>query len=133
MASGRVFVGPELCRNEAYLETAINYTVDMVNAVLAVMCLPAWRRRFFSRRLPEVKKLFQRFREAEKFLGPIVTARREATQGPDYKKPDDMLQWFIDAQDTSKPGSRNDAELAIWQLGASFTAIHTTTATVTNA
>ncbi|KAF6833650.1 ent-kaurene oxidase [Colletotrichum plurivorum] len=132
-ASGRVFVGAELCRNEAYLDTAINYTMDMVNAVLAVMHLPAWRRRFSSRRLPEVKKLLQRFQEAEDFLGPVVTARREATQGQGYEKPDDMLQWFIDAQEKSKTGSRNDAELAIWQLGASFTAIHTTTATVTNA
>ncbi|KAI8188503.1 Cytochrome P450 monooxygenase ATR2 [Colletotrichum sp. SAR 10_66] len=133
MASGRVFVGPELCRNEAYLDTAINYTVDMVNAVLGVMGLPAWRRRFSSRRLPEVKKLFQRFKEAEDFLGPVVTARRDAMAKADYEKPDDMLQWLIDAQDKSKNGSRNDAELAIWQLGASFTAIHTTTATATNA
>ncbi|KAF3807008.1 Ent-kaurene oxidase [Colletotrichum gloeosporioides] len=133
MASGRVFVGPELCRNEAYLDTAINYTVDMVNAVLGVMGLPAWRRRFSSRRLPEVKKLFQRFKEAEDFLGPVVTARRDAMANADYEKPDDMLQWLIDAQDKSKNGSRNDAELAIWQLGASFTAIHTTTATATNA
>ncbi|KAJ0280642.1 hypothetical protein COL940_006139 [Colletotrichum noveboracense] len=133
MGSGRVFVGPELCRNEAYLDTAINYTVDMVNAVLGVMGLPAWRRRFSSRRLPEVKKLFQRFKEAEDFLGPAVTARRDAMAKADYEKPDDMLQWLIDAQDKSKHGSRNDAELAIWQLGASFTAIHTTTATATNA
>ncbi|KAK2753207.1 ent-kaurene oxidase [Colletotrichum kahawae] len=133
MASERVFVGPELCRNEAYLDTAINYTVDMVNAVLGVMSLPAWRRRFSSRRLPEVKKLFQRFEEAEDFLGPVVTARRDAMSNADYEKPDDMLQWLIDAQDKSKNGSRNDAELAIWQLGASFTAIHTTTATATNA
>ncbi|KAI8282723.1 Cytochrome P450 monooxygenase [Colletotrichum sp. SAR11_57] len=133
MASGRVFVGPELCRDEAYLDTAINYTVDMVNAVLGVMGLPAWRRRFSSRRLPEVKKLFQRFKEAEDFLGPVVTARRDAMAKADYEKPDDMLQWLIDAQDKCKNGSRNDAELAIWQLGASFTAIHTTTATATNA
>lgn len=133
MASGRVFVGPELCRNEAYLDTAINYTVDMVNAVLGVMGLPAWRRRFSSRRLPEVKKLFQRFKEAENFLGPVVTARRDVTAKADYEKPDDMLQWLIDAQDKSKHSSRNDAELAIWQLGASFTAIHTTTATATTA
>ncbi|KAF4813025.1 Cytochrome P450 monooxygenase ATR2 [Colletotrichum tropicale] len=133
MASGRVFVGPELCRDEAYLDTAINYTVDMVNAVLGVMGLPAWRRRFSSRRLPEVKKLFQRFKEAEDFLGPVVTARRDAMAKADCEKPDDMLQWLIDAQDKSKNGSRNDAELAIWQLGASFTAIHTTTATATNA
>ncbi|KAI8311784.1 Cytochrome P450 monooxygenase [Colletotrichum sp. SAR11_59] len=133
MASGRVFVGPELCRDEAYLDTAINYTVDMVNAVLGVMGLSTWRRRFSSRRLPEVKKLFQRFKEAEDFLGPVVTARRGAMAKADYEKPDDMLQWLIDAQDKSKNGSRNDAELAIWQLGASFTAIHTTTATATNA
>ncbi|KAJ5019546.1 Isoflavone reductase-like protein P3 [Colletotrichum sp. SAR 10_99] len=66
-------------------------------------------------------------------LGPVVTARRDAMAKADYEKPDDMLQWLIDAQDKSKNGSRNDAELAIWQLGASFTAIHTTTATATNA
>ncbi|KAI8242301.1 Cytochrome P450 monooxygenase ATR2 [Colletotrichum sp. SAR 10_99] len=131
MASGRVFIGPELCREEEYLDAAINYTVDLMKAIRKISDLRPWTRRFVAPGLPEVKKVHERIDAADKFLRPVVTARREAAKDPDYQKPYDMLQWIMDAQ--TKFGEKDDKELARYQLGISFAAIHTTTVTSTNA
>jgi cytochrome P450 len=131
MVSGRVFVGPELCRDEAYLDASINYTTDLMIAVHVVALVPKFLRSLISPHLPPVKKLQQRIREADEFLRPIVAKRIEAAKQPGYEKPDDMLQWIIESQ--KKFGDKGDKELAKMQLGISFAAIHTTTLTTTNA
>lgn len=131
MVSGRVFVGSELCRDEAYLDASINYTMDLMTAVHLVAFVPRLLRPFVCPHLPQVKKLQQRIREADEFLRPIVTKRLENAKLPGYEKPDDMLQWIIDSQE--KFGDKGDKELAKMQLGISFAAIHTTTLTTTNA
>ena len=131
IASGRVFVGPELCRNEDYLGVSVNYTLDLLEAVNAVSGIYPWFRFFLAARTPEVKKVRQSIDDADKVLRPVVTARREAARNIDYQKPDDMLQWIMDSQ--SKFGQKNDRELARIQLNTSFAAIHTTTVTATNA
>ncbi|KAJ0158815.1 Ent-kaurene oxidase [Colletotrichum tanaceti] len=131
MASGRVFIGPELCRNEEYLDAAINYTVDLMKAIFKVADMTPYMRPFLAPRTPEVRRVRARIAEAEEFLRPVVRARREAARDPDYRKPDDMLEWFMESQ--KKFGQRDDSELARYQLGISFAAIHTTTSTVTNA
>lgn len=130
MASGRIFIGPELCRDEAYLDAAINYTIDLMTAVHIISFMPVWLRPFLAPFIPQIKKLKQRIDEADAFLRPIVSARREAAKDPDYQKPDDMLQWLIDSQ--GKFGVKDDKELANNQLGISFAAIHTTTLTALN-
>ncbi|KAF6835727.1 ent-kaurene oxidase [Colletotrichum plurivorum] len=131
MASGRVFIGPELCRDEEYLDAAINYTVDLMKAIRKISSLPPWLRWLKAPRLPELKRVHERIEAADKFLRPVVASRRQATSDPDYQKPYDMLQWIMDAQ--GKFGARDDKELARYQLGISFAAIHTTTVTATNA
>jgi cytochrome P450 len=131
IASGRVFVGPELCRNEDYLGVSVNYTLYLLEAVNAVSGISPWLRFFLAARTPEVKKVRQSIDDADKVLRPVVTARREAARNIDYQKPDDMLQWIMDSQ--SKFGQKNDRELARIQLNTSFAAIHTTTVTATNA
>ncbi|CAG9942697.1 unnamed protein product [Clonostachys rosea f. rosea IK726] len=130
MASGRIFVGPELCRDEGYLDAAINYTIDLMIAVHVVAFMPVWLRPILGPIIPPVRKVHRRVKEADEFLRPVVTARREAEKLPGYKKPDDMLQWIMNSQD--KFGVKDDKELAFNQLGVSFAAIHTTTMTTTN-
>lgn len=131
MVSGRVFIGPELCRSEAYLEASINYTMDVMAAQRAVDGMRPWLRPFLASRLPQVQKLEKRIDEAFRFISPVVEARKAAARGPMEKKPDDMLQWLIDAQ--SKFPDKNSQDLTRVQLGLSFAAIHTTTLTATNA
>ncbi|KAI1498348.1 cytochrome P450 [Biscogniauxia marginata] len=131
MASGRLFIGPELCRTEQYLDSSINYTMEVMEAQRAVQQMRPWLRPFLANSLPQVKKLGQRIKEAEDFLYPLVELRKQAASNPDDEKPDDLLQWLL-ARQPSFPDeiSQNIARV---QLGLSFAAIHTTTLTATNA
>jgi len=128
LVSGRVFIGEELSRSEDYLDAAINYTVELMNARRAVERLRPWQRPFLGNRLPEVKKLDERLVKADKFMRPIVAARRQLQ---DSENPNDMLQWMMDGQ--GKFHEYTTEELARMQLALSFAAIHTTSVTATNA
>ncbi|GKT48263.1 cytochrome P450 monooxygenase ATR2 [Colletotrichum spaethianum] len=131
MVSGRVFIGPELCRNDTYLEASVNYTVDFMSAVRKVASIPPYLRPILASRTSEVKRVRKRIAEAGTFLNPVVTARREAAANPDYQKPDDVLQWLLESQE--KFGQKDDTYLAKCELSLSFAAIHTTSTTTTNA
>ncbi|KAK0610797.1 cytochrome P450 [Immersiella caudata] len=129
MVSGRIFIGPDLCRSEEYLDAAINYTIEVMMARGEVDAMPAWKRPFLARSLPAVKRLEARIKQAHAFMQPVVEARKRL---PADQKPDDMLQWLMESQ--QKFGDDNSVEkLARLQLGLSFAAIHTTTMTATNA
>lgn len=131
--SGRIFVGPDLCRDETYIDAAVNYTLEMTAAIRAVGFISPWLRPFLASRAPQVKKLHHRFQQADEFLRPVVTARRQAAHGTRDEKDqsDDMLQWLIDSQD--KFGQQSDRAISKYQLSLTFAAIHTTTAALTNA
>jgi len=134
MASGRIFIGAELCRNEEYLSAAIDYTIEVMTAVFLIHMMPTWLRPVLAPWIPHVRKLEKSRRRAKDFLMPIITARRKAADEgrADYTPPDDMLQWMDDDL-TKQQGKRPTVEeLAFHQLGISFAAIHTTTVTVTN-
>ncbi|KAM0283941.1 hypothetical protein ACHAO9_009467 [Fusarium lateritium] len=131
MVSGRVFIGPELCRSEQYLDAAINYTMEVMGAQRAIQNIRPWLRPFLARRTPELTKLYQRIEEAQTFLEPVVASRIDAMSDPSYEKPDDFLQWLIDGKD--KFPDKNSQNLAKVQLGLTFAAVHTTTLTATNA
>ncbi|KAK1993479.1 cytochrome P450 [Colletotrichum falcatum] len=131
MVSGRVFIGPELCRDERYIEASINYTVDLMAAVHAIGRIPAFLRPIVAPWQAATRKLYRRTDDAEAVFRPIVTARREAAEKGDYQEPDDMLQWILNAQ--AKFGALSDRDLAISQLNVSFAAIHTTSMTTLNA
>ncbi|KAK1976984.1 cytochrome P450 [Colletotrichum cereale] len=131
MVSGRIFVGPELCRDEKYLDASINYTSDLMAAVHAIAEVPVFLRPLVAGWLPATKKLYRRIEEAEAVFRPVVTARREAAEKGDYREPDDMLQWILNGE--AKFGALSDSDVAIGQLTISFAAIHTTTMTTTNA
>ncbi|ROW10379.1 hypothetical protein VMCG_02000 [Cytospora schulzeri] len=131
--SGRIFIGPELCRSEEYIEAAINYTLDVMGAQRAVSELKPWQRIFKAASLSAVKNLQQREATAMNFMRPIIEQRqRLEREDPDYQKPDDLLQWLLD-DGQNKFGQQGGHELASIQLGLTFAAIHTTTMTATNA
>ncbi|KAI1389674.1 cytochrome P450 [Hypoxylon trugodes] len=128
MVSGRVFIGPELCRDERYIDAAINYSMDLMKAQQAVSMLPEWKRPFLASHLPPVKALDKRFDDADAFLRPLVASRRAMDP---KERPDDLVQWLLNGE--AKFGATTTEKLAEVQLGISFAAIHTTTLTTTNA
>ncbi|KAK4169799.1 putative cytochrome P450 E-class, group IV [Cladorrhinum sp. PSN259] len=129
VVSGRVFLGQEVARTEEYIDAAINYTVEVMNARRVVDRMRPWLRPFLAWRLPEVKKLDERLANADRLLQPLVAQRRNLKETD--QKPEDMLQWILNGQG-GKYRSYTTAELARLQLGLSFAAIHTTTLTSTN-
>ncbi|KAL8367125.1 hypothetical protein RB595_008885 [Gaeumannomyces hyphopodioides] len=138
IVSGRIFLGPELCHDEGYIEAAINYTVELFGARTALVQIKPWLRPFRAPFLPEVRQLRVREEKFNAVIQPIVRARREAERNdPGYVKPDDMLQWTLDgkAKDVAKGAAAEmtDRQLAKLQLSLSLAAIHTTSMMVTNA
>lgn len=128
LVSGRVFLGTKVARSEAYVDAAINYTIELTNARNAVEKMRPWLRPFLASRLPEIKALETRLRAGEELLRPLVAERRNLSLTDE--KPEDMLQWILNGQSKYRPYSTE--ELARIQLGLSFAAIHTTTMTATN-
>ncbi|KAB8268032.1 cytochrome P450, partial [Aspergillus minisclerotigenes] len=128
--SGRIFVGTELSHNKDYLNTAINYTIELGNAVQAVKKMKPWLRPFLAWKLPEVQQLYKREEMAIRFLEPIIQARREASKDPDYQKPDDMLQWFLNRSEDYKV--HYIRRIVKMQILVIFAGIHNTTVTATN-
>lgn len=130
--SGRVFVGPDLCRDPRYFDAAVNYTLDIVGAQQKIQAMKPWLRPFLAPRLKEVRDLNKREQDLKDLLLPIVNERlaAEKQSGADSKRPDDMLQWMISR--LIKEGNVDVSYLARTQLGLIFAAIHTTTLTATN-
>lgn len=132
IVSGRIFIGPELCHAEEYIDASINYTLEVMNAVQDINSMN-WFRDLRAPYLPSVKRLDRRVEQALKFLLPVVQGRLDAAKkDPEWERPDDMLQWIMDS--LLKDGKEINVEnIARLQLGLSFAAIHTTTLSTTNA
>ena len=108
--------GPDLCRHKDYLDSAINYTMDVIAVRQEVKKIKPWLRPLLAPRLKEYKRLRQREDDAEKLLAPIIEARRTAeANDPDWQRPDDMLAWFMNRSKEYRYHSTK--ELAKLQLG----------------
>lgn len=126
IVSGNAFVGPDYNRDEGFLRTTINFSVDLFGTAYQLRAWP-WFLRFIGQyRLPGVKAVKEHKRRAKEFLEPIIKERRARLAAQEgYQEADDMLQWMIAKAD--KFNVVSDAELADLQLTLSMTAIHTTT------
>ena len=122
--SSRVFVGPELCANEEWLDITQKYTVESFMAIRALrQWHPIWRPviHWF---LPECRALRATLAEARSIIAPVIQERRDRTRktraaGKNTPKTADTVGWMDDAA----KGRPYDSATA--QLGLSF--IHTTT------
>jgi hypothetical protein len=132
ISTGYMFVGPELCRDQRYIDGATKYFNELNKAVFAIEALPAFLRPIVGHFLPSVRQPHRRLRTAIDMLRPIITERRRAEKenDVDFHKPDDMLQWSLNEAD--KFGTRDDHTIARDQLMFNFSGISSTTLTVTN-
>jgi|SRR5690242_16122613 len=130
--SGRMFVGPDLCNQQDYLESSVAYTFDLIHAQHAIKQIRPILKPFLASRLPEVKLLRDRELKVKQILAPEVERRRAAeAKYSNYVKPDDLLQWLLDRSSHGNKEATVD-EIVKLQLAVIFAAIHTTTMTVTH-
>lgn len=122
----RVFIGDPACRNEEWLQISIKYPENVFTTAVILRMLPSYFHPLVAPFLPSVWRVQSNLRTAKKILVPMITQRREAAASGNvgYRKPNDLLQWMIDAAD------KNDGrpyKLAHRQLVLTVASIHTTT------
>lgn len=128
--SSRVFLGSEICRNEAWLNITVMYAVNGIVAAERLRIVPKLLRRIVHWFLPECQRVRSHVAEARSIIQPVIDARaREkrtaAEQGRPVPTYDDAIQWGEEESAKSK------YDPAIYQLALAGAAIHTTTDLVT--
>jgi cytochrome P450 len=121
-------VGPHICNSEAYLDIAINYTMDVWMAIGILEFIPPWARSLVGPFLPQVRRLRHRVKAMAELLRPAIRERADNPGG----KYDDMLYSLMDIE--GKKYGRGDVEqFAKMELQLAFGAVRTSTMVVMNA
>ena len=126
-STGRIFIGPECCREETYVEGSTNFITDLAHASAEINKIPWYLRPFKAPRLASVKLVRNRMKDFADILEPVIRKRKQeaAKLGDDYQKPDDMTQWMIESVD--RIGDKEVMDIALEQAGISFSAVNSTT------
>ncbi|KAJ3952037.1 hypothetical protein N0V92_011540 [Colletotrichum tropicale] len=124
--SSRVFLGDEVCRNEAWLEVTKSYTVNAFIGAETMRIYPSWLRPLAQWFVPQCKVLRQQVADSRRIIEPVLQKRRDLraearAKGKPIPRFNDGLDWF----EEESRGAKYDAAGA--QLGLSAVAIHTTT------
>lgn len=127
--SSRVFLGPELCRNDKWLDITVRYTAMATGAARVLRRYPYVLHCVVHWFLPDCRALRAMVQEARKTVAPILLQRqKEAREDPSLQF-SDALQWFEDL--AHKRGVKYDA--ATQQIGLSIGAILTSTDLISQA
>lgn len=78
LASGRIFVGRPLCRDEEWINLTINYTVDASNAIKDVQNIPLFLRPFLVPFRTSIRKAAEYRRRVAEKLKPQLNEMVEA-------------------------------------------------------
>ncbi|KAI0731494.1 cytochrome P450 [Fomitopsis betulina] len=126
--SNRLFSGLPLCRDEDYLALNKQFTIDVFTGAQIINLFPSFLKPVAGRLLTNVPKSIER---GEKHLGPIIEERLQHEPGEDWEgKPNDMLQWLIDAAEGEE---RTVRSLVLRMLTVNIAAIHTSSISFTQA
>ncbi|CAD6446132.1 7615435c-f8b0-4d97-b05e-86868eac4630 [Sclerotinia trifoliorum] len=127
LLTGRVFVGLPLSRSEAWVKTSVELTVDTFVAAFALWKIHWTLRPVVAWLMPQIWRIHRRNRHAGALLKPYLEQRLQNMQNQDFKKPVDMLQFFVDNMPNHDPHYQ-----AMLQSAINVAAIHTTSMNVTN-
>ncbi|KAB8255566.1 cytochrome P450 [Aspergillus pseudonomiae] len=129
--SSLVFMGEKICRNEAWLNVSVNYTIDAFNAARELRDWPAVSRPFIHWLLPSMQKLRHHKRVAAEIVQQEINRRDMIREGtlPEDKPPrthTDALDWFREV------AAGRPYDETVTQIALSVAAIHTTSNMLTN-
>ncbi|KAF4893027.1 Cytochrome P450 monooygenase 1 [Colletotrichum viniferum] len=128
--SSRVFLDPEICRNEEWLNITVMYVVDSFIAAERLRIVSKPLRRIVHWFLPECQRVRSHVAQTRSIIQPVIDARaREkraaAQEGRPIPTYDDAIQWG------EEESARSKYDPAIYQLAMAGAAIHTTTDLIT--
>ncbi|KFY28498.1 hypothetical protein V491_00434, partial [Pseudogymnoascus sp. VKM F-3775] len=90
-AGFRMFVGPDLCRNETWIKLSIGYTATTFAGAEAIRKWHPWLRPLVYRWVPQLQAVRKMKADALALLTPVINARKAANYQTDEEKPEDML------------------------------------------
>lgn len=129
-AGFRMFVGPDLCRNETWIKLSIGYTATTFAGAEAIRKWHPWLRPLVYRWVPQLQAVRKMKADALALITPVINARKAANYQTDEEKPEDMLQWMYDkCSDAEKNDYPYQLDL---QLVLGLATIHSTTMLTTN-
>ncbi|KAI1639694.1 cytochrome P450 [Biscogniauxia mediterranea] len=129
--SGGVFVGPAISRTEEWMDVSINFAVTAFIAVIKLQFFPTWLRPVVAHFVTELTTIRKDLEKAEEMLTPIIEQRiRDFSDTPGCDKPDDFIQWLLDA--LPEDDKRDYQIQSKMQLLLSASSIHTTSNLVTD-
>ncbi|KAI0471965.1 ent-kaurene oxidase [Xylariaceae sp. FL0804] len=134
--SGRAFVGPQLNRSEEWMDVSINFAITAFIAVIKLQFFPPWMRPAAQHLVSELRTIRRDLGRAQAMVAPLIRERlsRRDAADPDASdadadadaadKPDDFVQWLLDALPAEQ---RGDCFIqAKIQLLLAASSIHTT-------
>lgn len=133
IVSGNLFLGGENARHPAYLNAAIEYTLDSMATVNQINAFPQWLRSIAVRLgfAPALKRVQHHRKELRKLLEPLVKERRQLKKEGQPGR-EDVLQWMVDKMDGAAAGGEMDMQTLVQgQLLLTVAAIHTTSLSLT--
>ncbi|RXW20791.1 hypothetical protein EST38_g5070 [Candolleomyces aberdarensis] len=127
--SNRILVGLPLCRNEKYINTNIDFAVEVVVMSYILLAVPAFIRNLVNKLISPIPK---RVKQSTAFIQPLIDERKEKEEkfGEGYEKPFDFLSWLMD---TARKYNKPDRDVILRMMSTNFGSIHTTSLTFTNA
>ncbi|KAI1845355.1 hypothetical protein JX266_008450 [Neoarthrinium moseri] len=125
--SGNIFLGPDLCQSDDWINPAINYTVNVIGSMNKLKEWKPWLRPIGQHFITEIRTFNEQKKKARTWLAPVIAARRQLMEDGE-ELPDDVLQWMMNK---GADFNISDDELSLVQLNLSLAAIHTTTFTTT--
>ncbi|UQC84486.1 cytochrome P450 [Colletotrichum lupini] len=129
--SGRAFVGPDVNRQEQWMDISINFAIHVFVAVVKMQLFPEWARPIAQYGVSELRQIRKDVDKATAMLKPIIDERLRDLEMPSFEKsPDDLIQWLVEAlPEDEKRDVRSQAHLQLILAAAS---IHTTNNLVTD-
>lgn len=134
--TNRMMVGPELCREQTYLDAVLSFTKDVIRTQLLMLLCPKALHPVVGR----VLGMFSTYHYwvSSRFTLPLIKKRFEELQMKDsghsdykdWKEPQDFITWsYRTAQAEGRHEEMQPVRVAERILPLNFAAIHTTTIT----
>lgn len=124
--SARAFVGKSFCRDQRWLNIAINFVEDLFRTVVILRAFPSWLYPIVSKFIPSYWRGKGYFRRAQQILGPYIQEHLDAiSEGKELKEAflePSALNWLVDIAEGSE---RNTPRLAHTEVVLSLAGIHT--------
>lgn len=131
--SARVFLGPEHCRNEQWLNTTAEYTENLFVTGTILRFIPRLLRPWIAPWIPSYKRLQSNMSTARSIIDDILRSRqvdRDELSCEDDSAFPDMLTWMMRAAQAKE---RDVEDISQRTLLLSLSSIHTTALTITQA